>query len=486
MPPPPNAFATLADRYGAMGSTLAGYRDRPLDWVEDFVDFANGQGLTEYQREILIALAAKARVCVRSLHGVGKTTIVALAVLWFATTRDAAGIDWKCPTTAGAWRQLEKFLWPEIHKWAGRLRFEAMGRAPFTRKELLTLELKLGHGSAFAVASDDPAKIEGAHADSIFYVFDEAKSVTDATFDAAEGAFSGSGEALGLACSTPGASQGRFYDISNHKPGYQDWHTIHVTLPRALKAGLVSTAWAEKLKHQWGESSALYANRVLGEFYADEAEGIIALASVEAAVERRKVCNGDGGPVTRVGVDVARSGDDKTVIAVCRGHRVDSLRYSSHQDTMTTAGLVKGILDANPEAIAVIDADGLGAGVYDRLREQGYTVEPFHAGSKTKKRDRSGEQGFANVRVGAWWHLRELLEVPDSDVELPDDDVLLGDLTAPHWDVNSDSKILLEAKVKIKSRLGRSTDAADAVVMALWEDRHRRGTRITHVGPWWQ
>ena len=141
----------------------------------------------------------------RSLHGAGKTTAVALAVLWFATTRDAAGVSWKCLTTAGAWRQLEQFLWPEIHTWARRIRWDADGPRPVhARRSFCSSNSISTFGSAFAVASDDPANIEGAHADSILYVFDEAKAIADATFDAAEGAFSGPGEALGLACSTPG------------------------------------------------------------------------------------------------------------------------------------------------------------------------------------------------------------------------------------------------------------------------------------------
>ena len=41
----------------------------------------------------------------------------AVSLLHFASTRDALGLDWKCPTTAGAWRQLIQFLWPEVHKW---------------------------------------------------------------------------------------------------------------------------------------------------------------------------------------------------------------------------------------------------------------------------------------------------------------------------------------------------------------------------------
>jgi hypothetical protein len=84
-----------------------------------------------------------------------------LALLWFATTRDAAGTSWKGPTRAEAWRQLEVYLWTEFHKWAGRLHFDAMGPPPFGAKELLRQQLNLRFGSALAVASDDPVTIGG-------------------------------------------------------------------------------------------------------------------------------------------------------------------------------------------------------------------------------------------------------------------------------------------------------------------------------------
>jgi hypothetical protein len=61
------------------------------------------------------ALVKHHRVAARGPHGLGKTTLASWVVIWFALTRD--GDDWKVITTASAWRQLEKFLWPEIHKW---------------------------------------------------------------------------------------------------------------------------------------------------------------------------------------------------------------------------------------------------------------------------------------------------------------------------------------------------------------------------------
>lgn len=468
----------LAERRAQEERTrLQRYFDDPVAFVHDCIVWPDGGGPVEYQDAVLAALHEHKKVAVRACHGAAKTCTNALAILWFALTRDAAGVDWKVPTTAGAWRQLEKYLWPEIHKWAHHLRWDKLGRAPFGRGELQKQNLHLRHGSAFAVASDDPAYIEGAHADSILYVFDESKSILAATFDAAEGAFSGGDatEAFALASSTPGEPSGRFYDIHTHKPGLEDWHSVHIMLEQAIAAGRVSKEWADQRARQWGPSSALYANRVLGEFHSADEDGVIPLSWVEAAVERWRANEEPSVPIDRLGVDVARSGADQTCIAIRAGQRIVELRFTSHEDTMETAGRVNGLLSAHPCAVAVIDTDGVGAGVYDRLHESTSALVAFHGGAKTRNRDKSRELGFLNVRAAAWWRLRETLDPANgSTVELPDDPVLLGDLTAPHWKIGSNSRIQIESKDDIRKRLGRSTDAGDAVVMAFWtEHKHR-------------
>ena len=104
----------------------------------------------------------------------------------------------------------------------------------------------------------------------MFYVFDEAKSIYVATWDAAEGAFSSEdmegNDVRAFAISTPGDPSGRFYDIHMGKPGYDDWLAIHISLDDAIKAGRVSAKWAARRLKQWGEESSMYQNRVLGMF----------------------------------------------------------------------------------------------------------------------------------------------------------------------------------------------------------------------------
>jgi hypothetical protein len=469
-------------RATAVGSASRFLYD-PVAWARDCIDWKAGGGLTAYQRDILAALPSRRRVAVRGPHGLGKSGLAAVTVLWFATTRDAAGYDWKVITTASAWRHLSVYLWPEIHKWSRLIKWDVLGRKPFSdRNELIALNLKLGYGAASAVASNRAELVEGAHADSLLYLIDEAKIVPNATWDAIEGAFSGGRseglpEAFALAVSTPGPPVGRFYEIHKRARGLEDWWSRHVTLDEAVAAGRISREWAEQRKLQWGAESALFHNRVLGEFYASDEDSVIPLAWVEAAVERWHAWADAGRPPVggrRVrGVDVARGGSDSTIIAHRTGFLIDHLEHHHRGDTMATTARVQAALTG--DAVPIVDSIGVGGGVVDRLRELKVQVIPYTGSAKTDVLDRTREHGFVNVRSAAYWRLRELLDPAfGPEVMLPPDELLLADLTTPTWDVVTGvpPKIRVEPKEDAVKRLGRSPDRGDAVAMAFWADRH--------------
>lgn len=458
------------------------YKHDPANFVAECLK--HGRGVHPYQFEILEMLPKVGRVAVRGPHGIGKTALAAWMVLWAVLTED----DCKVPTTASSHMQLTHFLWPEIHKWAYRVRWADIGRPMFNlRHELLKRSLRRSvMCEAFAAASDRPELIEGAHAKRIAFVYDESKAVRDETFDASEGAFAQAGvgdyEAYALAISTPGEPQGRFYDIHRKAPGFEDWWTRHVTMDEAIAAGQMSTKWVEQRKRQWGVGTQIYKNRVLGEFAEGMIDGVIPLAWIELAQERWHEWQeaGGGGEFTGIGVDVGGGGaGDPSVIAFCYdGCKIGSLQIFANDDpnlfTMQLAGRVKGILDAEG-GIAVIDTIGLGAGTYHRLCEQELDeqVHGFVAGARTDHRDISGQMGFVDKRAAGWWIMREMLNPANEfDVCLPPDDSergleLTGDLTAPTHREMSGAKIRVESKMNVRKRIKRSTDCADAVMHIL-------------------
>jgi hypothetical protein len=461
----PDPFALAARRFERSGAEL--YLHDPVGFARDCILWPTDEGLTGYQTEILSSLAVRRRAAVRGPHGLGKTTTNALAILWFAITREAARLDWKCVTTAGSWHQLEHYLWPEVHKWAARVDWAKLETDPWRPdRELLSLNIKLHHGSAFAAASTRVELIEGAHADHLLFVFDESKAIRPDTFDAAEGALNGTGEAYALAQSTPGEPQGRFFDIHQQKPGYEDWWVRWVRKHEVIEAGRMSGSWAEQRRKQWGADNYVYQNRVEGAFWISDEDAVIPLSWVEAANERWIEWDRAGRPSTPglqvSGVDVARGGADRTAVARRQGSVVTDLVLWNLRDTTKIASkLVRRM--RHQTDLAVIDVIGVGAGVVDLMRRWNRNVNAFNASRATKRRDRSGLFGFKNQRSAMWWMLREALDPAfDPTLALPPDEDLLGELTAPKW-TEVGGKILVESKDGIKKRLGRSTDRADAV-----------------------
>lgn len=477
------------------------YREWQRQHERDFAGFLincvrwpEGTEPTAYQLEAARALGQHTQVAIRGPRRLGKTAFAALSVLWFALVHDG-WVDWKILTTAGSWRQVGLYLWPEIHKWAGRLRWGVIGRDPLSpNRELLHQSMRLSTGQAFGAVSKSSDLVEGAHASAFYVIFDEAKAIGEEIFDAVEAMLAGGKNttSLALAISTPGSPQGRFYDIHRKRPGLQSWWTRHVTIEEVLAAEQVSADWVAEKGALWGVESFLYRQYVLGEFAAESTDGIIPLAWVEAAIDRWRgyeARNGDTrlgyldpkrrGEFIRLGVDVGIS-HDKTVFApLYGGLLVDQLERYGPLDaktaTMQVVGYIRNRLasEGGTSAHARIDSIGIGAGVYNRLQELGYqNATAFVASGKTTNTDTSGEIHFSNKRTAAWWNLRELLDPgqPGERVCLPPDDLLTGDLTAPTYKQLS-SGLQIESKDLIRKRLKRSTDSADAVIMALYEDQ---------------
>ena len=158
---PPHPRRRSAPRAADRDTRPSWYGD-PVAFAVECVHWPEGQSLAPYQAEIMRAVPENRRVSARGPHGLGKSALAALLILWFALSRELAGEDWKILTTAGGYRQLTVYLWPEVALWARRIRWDVIGREPFDpRSELMLTVLRLKHGQAFAGASDDPALLEG-------------------------------------------------------------------------------------------------------------------------------------------------------------------------------------------------------------------------------------------------------------------------------------------------------------------------------------
>lgn len=289
-------------------------------------------------------------------------------------------------------------------------------------------------------------------------------------------------EAIAFAISTPGEPSGQFYDIHMHKAGYEDWYTKHVTIDDAIHAGRISPDWVKQRGIQWGIDSSVYMNRVLGEFADVSDEGIIPLSWIRMAVTRWNNWANSGKQIPdfglwTIGVDVARGGEDKTVLALRKAWVIQNFHVYSKLSTPQTAGYIERTAYTDSKHIH-IEIDGIGAGVYDILKMDGIrNVKPITVSGATGWRDRSKELRFANVRSAMWWNMRELLDPSNSnivieryghEIALPPDDMLILDLCTPKWEMKREATVSLESRDSIVKRLGRSPDHGTAACLAFW------------------
>lgn len=209
-----------------------------------------------------------------------------------------------------------------------------------------------------------------------------------------------------------------------------------------------------------------------GDFAAgmkDDPWQVIPTAWVDAAMDRWKPKDRKP-PMDSLGVDVARGGEDSTVIAKRHDNWFDDLvEYpgSATPNGPMTAGLV--LAEQRDSAPIHIDVIGVGASPYDKLNEIGVQVLGINVSEKSVAKDQSGRLGFANLRSELWWKMRELLDPANNKaIALPDDQQLAAELCAPLWSLKGD-KVYVESRDEIITRVGRSPDRATAVILAAIE-----------------
>jgi hypothetical protein len=186
---------------------------------------------------------------------------------------------------------------------------------------------------------------------------------------------------------------------------------------------------------------------------------------VRAAQDRWKAQSQSHGPLTTVGVDVARGGADRTVISPRYGAFSDVQLVFPGKDTPDAAATCKPIEPFkryNP--IVNVDAIGVGAGVVDKLKELQFNVNAIQSSAASIATDRYKLLKFRNKRAEMWWNLRDLLDpASGEDIALPPDAELRRELCAPRWKQTLQG-IQVESKDEIKKRTKKSIDKGDSLV----------------------
>jgi hypothetical protein len=252
------------------------------------------------------------------------------------------------------------------------------------------------------------------------------------------------------------------------KPG-SDWNQITIDgyetpnftgeqVPDELRELLLSQLWVEERKKRWGENSPLYISKVRGQAPEISDNTVFAPSLLRECQERELPGTAKG----NYGADIAREGEDRSVVVRDRAGVIRTVKVLPKQDTMATAGELAQILRLRGDVPMQVDADGLGAGVFDRLREQGLPVHEFRGGMKPIDTER-----FINRRAEIFWTLRERME--DGEVDLPadgEDDDLIAQLGSLRFFLDSRGRIGIESKDDMRKRGLPSPDKADAAAMS--------------------
>lgn len=191
---------------------------------------------------------------------------------------------------------------------------------------------------------------------------------------------------------------------------------------------------------------------------------------IELAQKRWREQQRPNTPMSRLGVDVARGGDDKTVLCKRYDNWIAPLEKHEGKNTPdgpSVAALTTKAISENPSTQINIDIIGWGSSAYDILASQRLSVRGINFAEGTKARDKSRLLAMANKRAEYYWRAREALDPINGDnLAIPDDRELKADLTAPRYTVTTRG-VVVESKEDIKKRLGRSTDCGDAFVLSL-------------------
>lgn len=443
------------------------WHDDPSRFAADVFDFRPWSR----QRDIFSATARYDRVSIRSGHKCGKSASVAILALWWLLTRKDASVILLAPT----YKQIERIVWREIKNFYHRKARIRLGGEAFTKPEE---GIRLRDGRQLFGFSTDKKENAAGHSGNIIYILDEASGIDDEVHEVVS--TSPAGKVVMI--SNPTRSEGAFYR-SHHAERDVVWKCLHISSEEAAREnkiitlstgerrplirGLATTDWVETQRVKYGEDSYFYDVRVRGDFSKQSDRAVIPLGVVQAAIDAWPTTPREGR--LNIGVDVARFGTDDSCIVWRRGKWASVPIVFHGSDNVRVAGEVLRVVSEQRQPgekpIIRVDTSGLGAGVADILRAQKdeLSIEVVDV----QAQESSTNPEFSRRRDQVWFSLLDWMR---SGGASPEDPRLSPDLLAPLYDVDERGRRKVESKRDLHKRLQRSTDRADALALAVFDD----------------
>jgi len=432
------------------------YANDPVGWIRECINFDGLKlpWLTSQQEEVANNLVTYKNICVSSGTGIGKSAIVALLIQWFLVTHPMS----KVPTTAPSAKQLYDILWSEIGIWLSRNKLKSLYKL---RKGKLSI---MHFPEWFAVARTVPKDkrqlndtLAGFHGQGgVLNCIDEASGVPDPVFTALAGAMTNEQSYI-ILISNPVSTGGFYYDTITDTEG--KGKNFKVMFYSSKESPLVDDSYEEFVINRWGKDSPMYKAKILGLPIAEYDSVVVSPDVFDEIVNGQKSMT--PGSYT-LGVDVGGGGPDPTVFCFMCGNSIYKWEEYPRTDPTWVSDKIVQVwksLFQGKMFICIVDAHGIGAGVYSNLlKENLFPVIGFIGPQQS-----AHPTMFDSKRVEGYYNLHNTFNELQFPAAPPKR--LKKELANLKF-IYGDGPIKMEPKRSFKSRLGFSPDYADTLMMA--------------------
>jgi hypothetical protein len=436
----PLGYIMYAFPWGEKGTELEEH-DGPDQWQADQMD--------RVRRGIRKDPEGTIREAIASGHGIGKSAQVSWLILWAMSTRPHLnGV-----ITANTTTQLNTKTWRELALWHKR----AANRHWF--KWTATKFFHVEHPetwfcSATPNTEHNSEAFAGLHGTHVLIIYDEASAIADQIYEVSEGAMTDP-RAMWFCYGNPTRNTGKFRNMFANDPR---WVT-HQIDSRTCK--MTNKSELEQQIAVYGEDSDFCRVRIKGQFPRAGSMQFISSEVCDTCMLYEAPYESFFQLPIVLGVDVARFGEDKSVICVRQGRRVIELIKFREIDTMHLAAKVVAAIKKYQPAATFVDVVGVGAGVVDRLRMLGHDIIEVNAGMKP-----DDNETYWNKRVEMWDRMRQMMQ---EGMDIPNDADLRNALIGVEYGFNDKEQMRLERKQDMKKRGLESPDEGDAIAYTFAE-----------------
>jgi hypothetical protein len=456
------------DLEAAFAKKITLFRHNPLGFVRTAFPWGEGEllksaGPRSWQKEVLEYIGQHLQnpatrytpclIATSSGHGIGKSALVSMLTLWAMCLPDT-----KCVLTAGTEVQLRSKLWPECAKWhrmAVNSHWFNFGATSLTSRD--PRHQRTWRADIIAWSETSTESFAGLHNQGkrILVVFDEASAIGDEIWETTEGTLTDEHtEILWCAFGNPTRNTGRFRECFGRLK--HRWHDFQIDSRRVEGT---NSAQLQSWVDDYGEDSDFVRVRVRGEF---PRAGSTQLIPIDVVEQCRKYHDVDSSKLPKIlSIDVARFGDDMTVIGLRQGRKFEVLGKYRNLDTVQVAERVIMFQTQHEPEATIIDADGVGGGVVDQIRYRGFNrgLYEFHGGHRA-----NDPTIHFNLRAQMWCEMRDWLK---NGAQIPDDPELAQDLCGLEYGFSTKGAIQLEKKEDMKRRSLSSPDLGDCLAMSF-------------------